>query len=61
MRSTSCTFSPGTRPQLPNLPFPPTNHRDPFDRLIVAQAKVEGMTVVSADAKLDAYGITRLW
>ena len=43
------------------LPFPPTNHRDPFDRLIVAQAKVEGMIVVSADAKLDPYGVTRLW
>ena len=43
------------------LPFPPTGHRDPFDRLIVAQAKVEGMTIVSSDPKLDAYGITRLW
>jgi PIN domain nuclease of toxin-antitoxin system len=43
------------------LPFPPNNHRDPFDRLIVAQALVEGMSVVSADPKLDAYGITRLW
>jgi PIN domain nuclease of toxin-antitoxin system len=30
------------------LPFPP-NHKDPFDRLIVAQALVEGMSVVSAD------------
>jgi PIN domain nuclease of toxin-antitoxin system len=42
------------------LPFPP-NHRDPFDRLIVAQALVEGMSVVSADRKIDTYGITRLW
>ena len=42
------------------LPFPP-NHRDPFDRLIVAQALVEGMSVVSADLKLGAYGISRLW
>jgi PIN domain nuclease of toxin-antitoxin system len=42
------------------LPFP-SNHKDPFDRLIVAQAKVEAMTLVSADANLDAYGITRLW
>jgi PIN domain nuclease of toxin-antitoxin system len=36
-------------------------HRDPFDRLLVAQALVEQITVVSADAVLDAYGITRLW
>ena len=43
------------------LPFPPNNHRDPFDRMIVAQALVEGMGVVSADANLDAYGITRIW
>src|SRR3954462_10107717 len=28
------------------LPFPPNNHRDPFDRLIVAQALVEGMSIV---------------
>jgi PIN domain nuclease of toxin-antitoxin system len=44
-----------------SLPFPPNNHRDPFDRIIVAQALVEGMGVVSADANLDAYGITRIW
>jgi PIN domain nuclease of toxin-antitoxin system len=43
------------------LPFPPNNHRDPFDRLIVAQARVEGMIVVSADTKLDPYGVTRFW
>jgi PIN domain nuclease of toxin-antitoxin system len=40
------------------LPF---HHRDPFDRLLVAQALVEGMPVVSADDLLDAYGVTRLW
>lgn len=42
------------------LPFPP-NHRDPFDRLLVAQALAEGMELVSADPKLDAYGIRRVW
>ena len=36
------------------LPFPPNNHRDPFDRMIVAQALVEGMRVVSADPHLEA-------
>lgn len=39
----------------------PYHHRDPFDRLLVAQSLVEGMPVVSADAQLDAYGISRLW
>jgi len=43
------------------LPFPPSNHRDPFDRMIVGQALVEGMSVVSVDQRLDAYGITRIW
>lgn len=34
---------------------------DPFDRLIVAQAPTDGLPVVSADAALDGYGVTRLW
>jgi PIN domain nuclease of toxin-antitoxin system len=42
------------------LPFPP-NHKDPFDRLIVAQALADGMSIVSADPKLDAYGVVRIW
>jgi PIN domain nuclease of toxin-antitoxin system len=40
------------------LPF---HHRDPFDRLLIAQAMVEKMPVVSIDAAFDTYGITRLW
>jgi PIN domain nuclease of toxin-antitoxin system len=39
----------------------PHHHRDPFDRLLVAQALVESLSVVSADAQLDSYGIKRLW
>lgn len=39
---------------LPNL------HRDPFDRMIVAQALVEDLPVLSSDIRLDAYGIRRL-
>jgi PIN domain nuclease of toxin-antitoxin system len=39
----------------------PFHHRDPFDRLIAAQAHVEQMTLVSADDAFDAYGVTRLW
>ena len=40
------------------LPF---HHRDPFDRLLIAQALIEQMQIVSADAALDAYSITRIW
>lgn len=43
------------------LPYPPNNHRDPFDRMIVAQAMVEGMGLVSCDRILDAYGVARIW
>jgi PIN domain nuclease of toxin-antitoxin system len=39
----------------------PWRHRDPFDRLLVAQALTEGILIVSADPVLDAYGVTRLW
>ena len=39
----------------------PHHHRDPFDRLLVAQTLVEGIAVVSADAAFDPYGVTRLW
>lgn len=43
------------------LPYPTNNHRDPFDRLLIAQAMVEGMSVASNDPKLDPYGVTRIW
>lgn len=43
-----------------SLPFP-LHHKDPFDRLIVAQAIAEQMPVVSADDKLDSYPIVRHW
>jgi len=46
--------------KLIGLPFP-QNHRDPFDRLLVAQALVEQIPVVSCDSKLDQYPINRIW
>jgi PIN domain nuclease of toxin-antitoxin system len=39
----------------------PWHHRDPFDRLLLAQADIEQMTLVSRDAGLDPYGIRRVW
>ncbi len=39
----------------------PSHHRDPFDRLLVAQAQTEHAVLVSADSILDQYGIQRLW
>jgi PIN domain nuclease of toxin-antitoxin system len=40
------------------LPF---HHRDPFDRLLIAQAMVEKMPIVSIDTTFDTYPVTRLW
>jgi len=39
----------------------PLHHRDPFDRLLVAQAQTEGMTLVSRDPHFAAYGIPLIW
>ena len=39
----------------------PWHHRDPFDRLLVAQASVERCALVSADRRLGAYGVDVLW
>jgi len=39
----------------------PSHHRDPFDRLLIAQALVEGLSIVGVDAAFDAYGVARLW
>jgi PIN domain nuclease of toxin-antitoxin system len=39
----------------------PLHHRDPFDRLLIAQALVERLTIISADPLFDTYPITRLW
>lgn len=40
------------------LPF---HHRDPFDRLLAAQALEEGLTIVSADSVFRRYGVRRIW
>ncbi|MGZ3582471.1 MAG: PIN domain-containing protein [Ktedonobacterales bacterium] len=39
----------------------PLHHRDPFDRLLIAQVQFEGIPIVSVDAAFDAYSIVRLW
>ena len=39
----------------------PLHHRDPFDRLLIAQAMVEAIPILSVDPAFDAYPVTRLW
>lgn len=36
-------------------------HRDPFDRLLIAQALVERVPIVSNDAVFDRFGVARIW
>jgi PIN domain nuclease of toxin-antitoxin system len=43
---------------LTTMPF---HHRDPFDRLLIAQSMVEQMPIVSGDTAFDAYPAARLW
>lgn len=44
--------------KLTTLPF---HHRDPFDRLIIAQGLTEGLPIISVDKVFEAYGISREW
>lgn len=44
--------------QVAALPF---FHRDPFDRLLIAQAQVEGMAVVTADERFSHYEVAIVW
>ncbi len=39
----------------------PGDHRDPFDRILAAHALAEDIPIISADPKLDTFGIRRLW
>jgi PIN domain nuclease of toxin-antitoxin system len=39
----------------------PHHHRDPFDRLLIAQSLTDSIPVVTADAQFDSYGIVRIW
>jgi len=44
--------------EVSRLPF---HHRDPFDRLMIAQSMCEQIPIVSADPAFDAYSIKRIW
>ena len=39
----------------------PGPHRDPFDRMLIAQAMLENLVLVSNERDFDAYGVSRLW
>jgi len=39
----------------------PMHHRDPFDRMLIAQAQAEGFSLISNDTVFDRYGLSRIW
>ncbi|MGH7552306.1 MAG: type II toxin-antitoxin system VapC family toxin [Longimicrobiales bacterium] len=43
---------------LGDLPF---HHRDPFDRMLIVQARAEGLTIVTADRKFEPYDVAVIW
>lgn len=44
--------------KLLDLPF---HHKDPFDRLLIAQSLMEGVPLVGRDSRFDVYGVDRIW
>jgi PIN domain nuclease of toxin-antitoxin system len=39
----------------------PRHHSDPFDRMLIAQARSEGLTIVTIDSRIAAYDVPVLW
>jgi PIN domain nuclease of toxin-antitoxin system len=50
-----------TLPHLEKVSTLPFHHKDPFDRLIIAQSMVENLPILSSDAAFDLYKIERIW
>ena len=39
----------------------PGSHKDPFDRMLIAQAQAERLAIISNEVAFDGYGVTRIW
>jgi PIN domain nuclease of toxin-antitoxin system len=61
LEATRLSLLPITLEHVATVSTLPLHHRDPFDRLLVAQAMVEGIPLISNDTAFDEYGIDRLW
>ena len=55
------TLLPVMPEHLPVLAALPVLHKDPFDRLLVAQAQYEGLTIITPDEKIRDYDVKTLW
>ena len=57
----SFSLIPISIPTLDTYQKLPLHHRDPFDRLLIAQALTQNQPIISADVQFDAYEIERIW
>ncbi len=61
MRQTGAAALPITHAHALTASTLPRHHADPFDRLLVAQAQVDGLVLVTGDPQLSAYDVQILW
>ncbi|MEL6624761.1 MAG: type II toxin-antitoxin system VapC family toxin [Bacteroidota bacterium] len=57
----SFSLIPISIPTLDTYQKLPLHHRDPFDRLLIAQTLTQNQPIISADAQFDAYDVERIW
>jgi PIN domain nuclease of toxin-antitoxin system len=61
LRENGVTLLPIDVAHIGQVAVMPFHHRDPFDRLIVAQALVEKLPIIGRDQSFDSYGVQRIW
>lgn len=59
--ATGATLLPITPRHADRVSALPFHHRDPFDRMLVAQAQIEGMPILSSDETLRSYDVEVIW
>ncbi|HYE29380.1 MAG TPA: type II toxin-antitoxin system VapC family toxin [Allosphingosinicella sp.] len=61
LQETGCDVLPVTFAHAREAGLLSIEQKDPFDRLLIAQARIEGVPVVSNDKAFDAFGVERIW
>ncbi len=61
MQLNSIKMLPITLAHIARVSVLPFHHRDPFDRMLIAQSLTDSIPIISAEAVFDAYGVERLW
>ena len=61
IRDSTWTMLPMTSEHISMLSGLPPLHKDPFDRMLIAQAQYEGLTIVTPDQHIRKYNVPTLW